>query len=70
MFDLVLNFERRFQKKQYKVFERYKIAGYPHDVNSILSENGFGGDDHIPLTKNLILVTGAASSSGKMSTCL
>ena len=25
MFDLVLNFERRFQKKQYRVFERYKI---------------------------------------------
>ncbi len=36
----------------------------------ILSEDGFGHDDHIPLTKNLILVTGAASSSGKMSTCL
>ena len=36
----------------------------------ILSEDGFGNDDHIPLTKNLILVTGAASSSGKMSTCL
>jgi hypothetical protein len=26
MFDLVLNFERKFQKKQYRVFERYKIA--------------------------------------------
>lgn len=36
----------------------------------ILSEDGFGNDDHIPLTKNLVLVTGAASSSGKMSTCL
>jgi uncharacterized protein (UPF0371 family) len=36
----------------------------------VLSEDGFGNDDHIPLTKNLILVTGAASNSGKMSTCL
>ena len=70
MFDLVLDFERKFQKQNYRVFERYKIAGYPHDVDSILSDNWFGGDDHIPLTKNLVLVTWAASSSGKMSTCL
>jgi uncharacterized protein (UPF0371 family) len=39
-------------------------------MDTILSEDGFGNDDHIPLTKNLVLVTGAASSSGKMSTCL
>ena len=36
----------------------------------VLSEDGFGNDDHIPITKNLVLVVGAASSSGKMSTCL
>jgi len=35
-----------------------------------LSEDGFGQDDHIPLMKNLVLVLGAASNSGKMSTCL
>lgn len=35
-----------------------------------MSEDGFGQDDHIPLTKELILVTGAASNSGKLSTCL
>jgi uncharacterized protein (UPF0371 family) len=70
MFDLVLDFERKFQSMWYRVFERYKISGYPHNVDNILSEIGFGNDDYIPLTKNLILVTWAASSSGKMSTCL
>ncbi len=70
MFDLVLSFERKFQSIWYRVFERYKIPGYPHNVDNVLSDNGFGSDDHIPLTKNLILVTWAASSSGKMSTCL
>lgn len=70
MFDLVLNFERKFQNKGYRVFERYKISWYPHDIENILSENWFGGDDHIPVTKNLVLVTWAASNSGKMSTCL
>ena len=70
MFDIILDFEKDFQRKQYRVRERYKINWYPHNMNTILSEDGFGNDDHIPLTKNLILVTGAASSSGKMSTCL
>jgi uncharacterized protein (UPF0371 family) len=69
-FDLIMDFEKDFQRKNYKVRERYKISGYPHSTKTILSDNGFGNDDHIPLQKNLILVTGAASNSGKMSTCL
>lgn len=70
MYDMILDFEKEFQRKNYRVWERYKIMWYPHNMKSVLSENGFGNDDHIPLTKNLILVTWAASNSGKMSTCL
>jgi len=70
MFDLVLEFERKFQKKQYRVFERYKIQWYPYNLNSMLSENWFGADDHIPLTKNLIIVTSATPNSWKFSCCL
>lgn len=70
MYDMILEFEKEFQRKNYRVRERYKMMGYPHNMKSILSEDGFGADDHIPLTKNLILVTWAASNSGKMSTCL
>jgi uncharacterized protein (UPF0371 family) len=66
----VLDFQRSLQKQQYRVWERYLIDGYPEDIDFILSEDGFGQDDHIPLTKELILVTGAASNSGKLSTCL
>lgn len=36
----------------------------------MLSESGYGNDEYIPVEKKLVLVTGAASSSGKMSTCL
>jgi uncharacterized protein (UPF0371 family) len=57
MFDIILAFEKEFQRKQYKVRERYKIQGYPYNTDLILSEDGFGHDDHIPLTKNLVLVT-------------
>ncbi len=70
MFDLVLNFERKFQKKQYRVFERYKISAYPFNIIAMLGEKGFGGDDHIPVFKNLVLVMWANSNCGKFSTCI
>lgn len=54
----------------YQTFKRYKIDGYPDDTSRVLSEEGYGYDDHIPTSKKLILVMGAASNSGKMSTCL
>lgn len=69
MFDMVLDFEKEFQKKWYRVWERYKINWYPANIKNVLSENWLGNDDHIPLTKNLILVTWL-SGAGKTSTCL
>lgn len=54
----------------YEVYKRYFIKGYPDDTKHVLSEEGYGKDDYIPVKKKLILVTGAASGSGKMSTCL
>lgn len=49
---------------------RYYIDHYPDDVQHILSPEGFGKDDHILFKNKLIIVTGAASNSGKLSTCL
>lgn len=54
----------------YKVFFRHRIEGYPHNTEKILSKDGFGIDDYIHNGKPLVLVTGAASNSGKLSTCI
>lgn len=53
-----------------KCYRRYFIEGYPQSTDHVLSENGYGQDDYIELHKDLVLVTGAASNSGKLSTCL
>ncbi len=52
------------------VYERYFIDNYPEDTTTILSPNGFGKDDKIEVDNKLVIVTGSASNSGKMSTCL
>ncbi len=69
-FDLILDFEKKYQKRSYKVMERYFIPWYPHNLDYVLSDQWFGQDDHIPVTKNLVLVTGPDSDSGKLSTCI
>ena len=45
----------------YEVFKRYMMDGYPHDTANVLSKNGYGKDEYIPVTKKLVIVTGAAS---------
>lgn len=61
-------FEKTFAT--YKIFKRKKIWWYPHDLKHILSDQWFGQDEYIPVTKNLVIVTWAASNSGKLSTAL
>jgi uncharacterized protein (UPF0371 family) len=67
----VLNeFMDYFENLDYKIYRRYFIKGYPDDTSAVLSERGYGADDYALVTKKLVLVTGAASNSGKMSTAL
>lgn len=66
----VENFIKKAKAHNFTTYKRYFIKGYPKDTQKVLSPEGFGKDDDILLEKNLILVTGAASNSGKMSTCL
>jgi len=66
----VKDFIKRLESQNYKVYKRYFIPGYPKDLKNILSPNGFEKDDYIELSQDLIIVTGPASNSGKLSTCL
>ena len=64
------DFQKMLKKLNLESYLRYEINGYPEDVESVLSQDGYGSDEYIPCTKELVLVVWAASSSWKMSTCL
>ncbi len=66
----VNDFMKFLQKKKYTVIKRYKIESYPDRVSEILSPDGFGKDDYYQSKKNLIVIVGPASNSGKLSTAL
>jgi len=70
MYDIVFNFETHFQKLGYRVWEKYKIRAYANDIAKVLSEDGFGNDDHIPTTKKLNLIVGLVPECGKLATAV
>ena len=63
-------FKMKLENKGIRVFMQYPIDGYPHDVDHIISSEGFGKNDYIETTKPLVVVTAPGPGSGKMATCL
>lgn len=52
------------------VFYHYPIKGYPNDLDTIVSDSGYGRNDYIPTEKPIVVVTGPGPGSGKFATCL
>lgn len=65
-----VQFKERLEKKHIKVYQHYKIEGYPSNIPLIVSEEGFGKNDYIETTRPLVVITAPGPGSGKMATCL
>ena len=48
----------------------YPIAGYPHDIDHIVSDEGYGKNEYLETSRPLVVVTAPGPGSGKMATCL
>ena len=64
------SFEQKLEKLGVKVYRHYTIAGYPYDIEHIVSDNGYGKNDFIETKKQLVIVTAPGPGSGKMAVCL
>jgi len=63
-------FKRKLERLGLKVFRHFPIKGYPHDVAHIVSDEGYGRNEYIETTRDLVVVTAPGPGSGKMATCL
>ncbi len=63
-------FQKRLESLGIKVYRHYNIEGYPSDISKIVSDDGYGKNEYIETTKELIVVTAPGPGSGKMATCL
>ena len=64
------SYRQRLERKGIRVYYHYIIDGYPHNVDLIASEDGFGRNDYIETTRPLVVVTAPGPGSGKMAVCL
>ncbi len=63
-------FRRRLATLGIRNYLHYPIAGYPYDIDHIVSDEGFGRNDYVETSRPLVVVTAPGPGSGKMATCL
>lgn len=63
-------FIKKLERRGIKTYKHYFTKGYPTDVDTIVSEEGYGANPYIEVTKPLVVVTGPGGGSGKLATCL
>lgn len=63
-------FINKLERRNIKVYKHTAIPGYPADVDTIVSENGYGINPYIETTKPIVVVTAPGPNSGKLATCL
>ena len=63
-------FQSRLEGMGVKVYHHYAIEGYPYNIAGIVSDEGYGKNDYIETTRELVVVTGPGPGSGKLATCL
>jgi len=63
-------FRHRLERLGVKSYIHYLIDGYPHNVELIASDEGFGKNEYVETSRELVIVTAPGPGSGKMAVCL
>ncbi|MEE0859995.1 MAG: DUF1846 family protein, partial [Paludibacteraceae bacterium] len=63
-------YRQRLERIGIQVYYHYMIDGYPHNIELIASDEGFGKNDFVETTRPLVVVTAPGGGSGKMAVCL
>ena len=67
---IVDKFIKKLNRNNIKTYIHTFTKGYPTDVDTIVSDEGYGANPYIETTKPLILVNAPGPGSGKLATCL
>ena len=63
-------FKNKLERMGEKVYIHTLTKGYPSDVATIVSDEGYGANPYIETTRPLVVVTAPGPGSGKLATCL
>ena len=68
--DTTKAFQARLEGMGIRVYHHYDIEGYPSNIAHIVSDAGYGRNDFIETTRELVVVTAPGPGSGKLATCM
>ena len=68
--DITRAFQARLEGMGIRVYHHYDIEGYPSNISHIVSDDGYGRNDFIETTRELVVVTAPGPGSGKLATCM
>ena len=63
-------FQSRLEAMDIKVYHHYEIPGYPYNISHIVSDEGYGKNDFIETSRELVVVTAPGPGSGKLAVCM
>ncbi len=63
-------FRKRLENRGIRVYTHRYTRGYPTDIDTIVSEEGYGANEYIETDRPIVVVTGPGPGSGKLATCL
>ena len=63
-------FQNRLEAMDIKVYHHYEIPGYPYNIGCIVSDEGYGKNDFIETSRELVVVTAPGPGSGKLAVCM
>ena len=63
-------FQNRLEAMDIKVYHHYEIPGYPYNIAQIVSDDGYGKNDFIETSRELVVVTAPGPGSGKLAVCM
>lgn len=63
-------FINKLERRGIKVYKHKSTKGYPIDVDTIVSDEGYGQNPYIETSKQIVVVTAPGPGSGKLATCL
>ncbi|NLK22224.1 MAG: DUF1846 domain-containing protein [Epulopiscium sp.] len=63
-------FINKLERRGIKVYTHRATQGYPTDIDTIVSDEGYGQNPYIETTKPIVVVAAPGPGSGKLATCL
>jgi uncharacterized protein (UPF0371 family) len=63
-------FKQKLQNRRMRVFIHHEIPSYLKDLDFVISDEGYGKQEHVGTEKKIVVVTAPGPGSGKFSFCM